>query len=166
VLHHERVVEAIMATRAVLPLRFGTQLEHEEQLTALLAARGGELTRSLERVRGKTELGVRVIPVPPPSGGGDDESTGRGYLLARVDAHRQRQDALRDVHAALGALAEASCIRQPGAAPAILVAAYLVDSERVTEFRRQAHRLVGRPPGTRMMVTGPWPPYSFATEQQ
>lgn len=166
VLHHERVVEAIMATGAVLPLRFGTQLEHEEQLADLLAARRDELRRSLERVRGRTELGVRVIPVRPPSGSQADETTGRDYLLARVRVHRRHQQAIEDVHAALGALSAASYIRQPGAAPAILVAAYLVDSERVAEFRRQADQLAGRPPGTRLIVTGPWPPYSFATEQR
>jgi hypothetical protein len=166
VLHHERVVEGIMATGAVLPLRFGTQLEHEEQLAALLAARHDELMRSLARVRGKTELGVRVIALRPPSRRQADEASGREYLLARVRAHRRHQQAIHDVHAALGALSEASCIREPGTAPAILVAAYLVDSERVAEFRRQADQLAGRPPGTRMIVTGPWPPYSFATAQQ
>jgi hypothetical protein len=165
VLHHERVVEAVMATGAVLPLRFGTQLEDEEQLIALLTARHDELMCSLERVRGKTELGVRVISVHPPAASEADESTGRDYLLARVRAHRCHEQAIQDVHAALKALSEASCIREPGTIPAILVAAYLVDSERVAEFRRQADRLAGRPAGTRMIVTGPWPPYSFATEQ-
>jgi Gas vesicle synthesis protein GvpL/GvpF len=164
VLHHERVVEAIMATGAVLPLRFGTQLEHEEELAALLAARRDELMRSLERVRGRTELGVRVIPLRPVTGTPAGPASGREYLLARVSAHRRHREAIDQVHAELGALAEASCTRPAGTAPAILVAAYLVDSARVAEFRRQADRLAGRPPGTRLMVTGPWPPYSFATE--
>jgi hypothetical protein len=107
-----------------------------------------------------------VVAVGPPADGPADATSGREYLLARVRAHRYHEQAVEDVHAALGALAEASCLRQPGTAPAILVAAYLVDSDRVAEFRRQAGQLAGRPPGTRMIVTGPWPPYSFATESQ
>ncbi|HWE10344.1 MAG TPA: GvpL/GvpF family gas vesicle protein [Solirubrobacteraceae bacterium] len=166
VLHHERVVEAIMATGVVLPLRFGTQLAGEDRLGDLLAARHDELTRSLERVRGRTELGVRVMTMRSFPGGEAGESTGRDYLLGRVRRHRRHEEAVRDVHAALGALSAASCIRPPGTAPAILVAAYLVDDGRVAEFRRQADQLAGRPPGTRLMVTGPWPPYSFATEQR
>lgn len=166
VLDHERVVETIMANGTVLPLRFGTQLEREEQLAALLAVRHDELLRSLERVRGKTELGVRMIPKPQVSAPRAVQPTGRGYLLARVRAHRRYQQAIREVHAALAALSGASCIRQPRKPPAVLVAAYLVDSERVAEFRRQADQVARRQPGMQLFVTGPWPPYSFATERQ
>jgi hypothetical protein len=166
VLHHERVVETIMANGTVLPLRFGTQLEREEQLAAQLAARHDELSRSLERVRGKAELGVRMIPKRPVSDRRAVETTGRGYLLARVRAHRRYQQAIREVHAALLALSRASCIRQSQKPPAVLVAAYLFDSERVAEFRRQADQLARRQPGMKVIVTGPWPPYSFAAERR
>jgi hypothetical protein len=164
VLAHERVVEAVMARGAVLPLRFGTELEREEELAAVLSSRREELLQSLERVRGKAELGVRMIPEHPDPGSRAAEPTGRGYLLARVREHHHDQQAIREVHGALVALSAASCIRDPPRPPAILVASYLVDSERIAEFRRQADQVARDQSGVRVMVTGPWPPYSFATE--
>jgi hypothetical protein len=166
VLAHERVVEAIMAGGTMLPLRFGTQLEREEELGAVLSERRDELLGSLERVRGKAELGLRMIPERPDPDSRAVEATGRGYLLARVRAHRRSQEAIREVHVPLAALAAASCIRQPPRPPAVLVAAYLVDSERVATFRRRADQLTQRQEAMQVMVTGPWPPYSFAAEEQ
>jgi hypothetical protein len=166
VLVHERVVEAIMARGVVLPLRFGTQLAAEEQLAEVLATRRDELLRSLERVRGKVELGVRMIPERTTPSRRPGEPNGRGYLLARVRAYDHGQQAIRDVHAPLAALSAASCIRQPSKPPAILAAAYLVDSEQVTGFERRARELARDHAGVQIMVTGPWPPYSFATPGQ
>jgi Gas vesicle synthesis protein GvpL/GvpF len=166
VLHHEHVVEAIMENGAVLPLRFGTQLEHEKQLADLLAARRDELLRSLQRVRGKAELGVRLIPQRPPPGTRAVPATGREYLLARVRTHRRYEQAVREVHDALVALSEDSRIRPPREPSTAFVAAYLIDAARTDEFRRRAHQLAERQPGMQVVVTGPWPPYNFATEQR
>jgi hypothetical protein len=166
VLAHERVVEAIMARGAVLPLRFGMQLEREEQLVATLATRHDELLRSIERVRGKAELGVRMIPKRPDLDRRADERSGRGYLLAQVRAHRRCQQVTREVHAELDAISEESCIRQPRRPPAILVSSYLVNLGRVAEFVLRADQLARRQAGMQILVTGPWPPYSFATEEQ
>jgi Gas vesicle synthesis protein GvpL/GvpF len=163
---HERVVEAIMARGAVLPLRFGTQLEREEQLADVLAARRDELLESIERVRGKVELGIRMIPEGRKATSPAAETGGRRYLLARVELNRRHQQAVREVHAVLAELSEASSMRQPPRPPAILVASYLVESERVAEFRRRAERLSERQQGVRVLVTGPWPPYSFAPGEQ
>src|SRR5204863_402501 len=57
---HERVVEALMAERAVLPVRFGAAFGDERALTAALEPRREELARDLERVRDRVELGVRI----------------------------------------------------------------------------------------------------------
>jgi hypothetical protein len=166
VLAHERVVEAIMAGGAMLPLRFGTQLEHEDALAAVLSERRDELLRSLERVRGKAELGLRMIPERPEPGSGAIEPTGRGYLLARVRAQRRYEDAIRDVYEPLAALSVANRIRRSPRPPAILVATYLVDARRVATFRLRADELAQRQAAMRVMVTGPWPPYTFASEEQ
>lgn len=166
VLEHERVVEAIMARGPVLPLRFGTQLEGEEQLAAVLAERGDELLRALERVRGHVELGLRVMPRPGSSPDIDTgERSGRAYLLARAAEHRRADEAARHLHAPLSELAAASLVREPPAPPAILVAAYLVDARLVDEFRARAEELAGRHEDLQTAVTGPWPPYNFVTEQ-
>jgi hypothetical protein len=162
VLTHERVVEAIMARGAVLPLRFGMQLVREEALAAVLAARRVEMLRGLDYVRGRVEMGLRVIPAHPPDPNSDRrERSGRDYLLARVCEHRQAQWAAREVHAPLDALATASVVRDRAAPPAVLVAAYLVDAGAVEDFRRHAQSIAARHEDMQIHLTGPWPPYSF-----
>lgn len=166
VLAHERVVEAIMARGPVLPLRFGTQLEREEQLGAALTERRDELVRALERVRGHVELGLRVIPERGSKRGVDrGEQTGRAYLRARATEHRRANEAARDLHAPLSELAAASLVRERPAPPAILVATYLVDDARVAEFRARADELAARHGHLQVLVTGPWPPYNFVEEE-
>ena len=39
-------------------------------------------------------------------------------------------------------------------------------SQRLGDFRRRAEQLARRQTELEIMVTGPWPPYSFATEAQ
>jgi hypothetical protein len=164
IVHHERVVEAIMAWGAVLPLRFGTELAREQELADVLRDRRDELLRSLDHVRGSQELGVRVIPHDRPPGRRPTTTTGRDYLLARVREHGRRERAISEVHAELAAVSRSTRVRQPRP-PAILVGTYLVDAERVGEFRRRADQLAQRQAGVQITVTGPWPPYSFATEE-
>ncbi len=167
VLAHERVVEAIMERGAVLPLRFGTRLEHEERLRATLAERRGELLGALGRVRGRAELGLRVVarraPAPEPA---HREQSGRDYLLARASLHRRADQAARELHRPLAELAAESVLRERVAAPAILVAAYLVDAAQIDNFRARANDLAARHDDLDVFVTGPWPPYNFVTEEQ
>ena len=58
---HERVVERIMADRAVLPMRFGSRLPDDDALRELLAARQQEFLGTLQRVRGRVEVSVRAM---------------------------------------------------------------------------------------------------------
>jgi hypothetical protein len=165
IVDHERVVEAIMASGAVLPLRFGTEFTNEEKLANALADRRDEFLRSLERVRGKAEIGIRVTPEHASCDHRTARSTGRDYLLARAREQRRRRAAVHAVHAELAALSRATFVRQPPRPPAVFVAAYLVDHERGADFRLQAIQLARRREGLQTSVTGPWPPYSFATQE-
>jgi len=160
---HERVVEAVMARGAVLPFRFDTELESERDLAARLAERHDELVRALNRVRGRVELGLRVIaerraPVLPDGA----ERSGRAYVLGLVDAHRRADRAAHELHEPLEALAVASTVRAPARPPAILAASYLVDAGRVAAFRSRVDELAAGCDDVDVVLTGPWPPYNFA----
>jgi hypothetical protein len=161
---HERVVEAVMARGPVLPMRFGTQLQSEEGLAAVLAERRDELLRALDCVRGRVELGLRVFPERRERPG-DGKQSGRAYLLARLDEHRRAEQAVGDLHAPLADLAADSRLRDRPAPPAILVASYLVDEEGITGFRARVDELAAGHGDLQLVVTGPWPPYSFATRE-
>lgn len=175
VLAHERVVEALMARGAALPLRFGTVLDREDQLAAAVEERQDELRGALERVRGHVELGVRVMrPDEPGSGARSrevglgravDGTSGRAYLLARAAEHRRADQAAGAIHRPLARLAAASSVRDQPRPPAVMVAAYLVDVGRIDDFRARAEELAARHDDLALVVTGPWPPYNFAAEE-
>jgi hypothetical protein len=175
---HETIVEALMADRTVLPVRFGTVLTDEAAIRTGLAAHYADFVASLDRVRGRVELGLRVLwdddtqpPQPSPAGGGGSgRGSGRSYLMARLEeerqvrAWRQRAEALaEELHTPLAQLATEST-RQVLITPRLLLtAAYLVEREQVVAFRREVEALSTAYPALRFLCTGPWPAYNFVT---
>jgi hypothetical protein len=135
---HERVVERLMDGGALLPMRFGSSVEDEDELRAVLRERHDRLTGALARIGDRVELGVRVLGTATEA-----PTTGRDYLQARLSVSR--------LDAALAELA-AESRRRPPRRGELLRAAYLVDPADVPRFRAAAGDAV---------CTGPWPPYSF-----
>lgn len=167
VLAHERVVESLMDRRPLLPLRFGTMLAGEDELAAAVTARHDELGQALDHVRGRVEMGLRVVspadPEPRPRAGSSGGHSGRSYLMARAAEHRRIGRLVREVHRPLAELAAAGSVRERPQPPAVLVAAYLVDRDRVADFRTRAATLAAGHDDLQFHVTGPWPPYNFTT---
>ena len=58
---HEAVVEELMESGPVLPMRFGSAVHEIRALLEVLHAHASELHRGLERVRGRVELDVRAV---------------------------------------------------------------------------------------------------------
>jgi hypothetical protein len=161
----ERVVRALMDRGAVLPMRFGTLLADEAALVEALTARREEFMAGLERVRGRVELGLRVVAdrLPAPRRNAD---SGRAYLLDRVEEHRRAEQAARDVHAPLARLACESRVRRRTAAPTLFAADYLVERDDAAAFRAEVERTAAVVPGVRAVCTGPWPPYGFVDAEE
>jgi hypothetical protein len=184
---HEAVVEALMADRTVLPVRFGTVLTDEAAVQATLAAHYADFVASLNRVRGRVELSLRVLWISDPSAPlrtgfrlpiadcrlpnhEPEIASGRAYLMARLEEERQRQawrqqaEALAaELHIPLDRLAVEST-RQVLVTPRLLLtAAYLVERGQVAAFRREVEVLSTAHPELRFLCTGPWPAYSFAS---
>jgi len=61
VMLHERVIEALMAERTALPARFGMVLKSQQAALDELAGRYDAYAANLGRVRGRVELGLRVL---------------------------------------------------------------------------------------------------------
>jgi hypothetical protein len=153
-LAHERVVEALMAQRAVLPLRFGTRFPDTGDLQVVLAERRRALVDALDRVRGRVELAVRAMR---PAAAVPAAASGREYLTAKLTGERSAAE----LHEPLAALAVAAR-RSPKPAPGeLLRAAYLVERPAVGRFRGAVERLQRGHPETPLLCTGPWPAYSF-----
>jgi hypothetical protein len=154
-LAHERVVEALMGQRTVLPLRFGTRFPEAGDLRAVLVERRRALLDALDRVRGRVELAVRAMR--PAAAAVPAAASGREYLSAKLTGERSAAE----LHEPLAALAVAAR-RSPKPAPGeLLRAAYLVEQPAVGRFRGAVERLQRGHPETALLCTGPWPAYSF-----
>jgi Gas vesicle synthesis protein GvpL/GvpF len=144
---HERVVEAVQAQRAVLPVRFGTREPDEAGVRAGLASRREPLLAALERVRGRVELAVRATaPARRPR-------DGREYLRRRRGA--------AELHESLASLAVAARRRPEHGPGELLRASYLVEEPQLASFRANVERLGREHPEAALLCTGPWPAYSF-----
>ena len=183
---HEDVLSAFAAVTTVVPLRFGTVYRDEDDVRRLLEERAESFEATLDRVRGRFELGVKVwidrarfqqalaVGDSHASGGG-----GRAYLQRRQselaaarDASARAAELARTAHERLRARAVEGVVNRPQPRELtgrdedmLLNAAYLVEGD-AAPFVDEVERLAAEAAalGVTFEVTGPWPPYNFADE--
>ncbi|MEA2126894.1 MAG: hypothetical protein QOI80_3676 [Solirubrobacteraceae bacterium] len=170
---HETVLEAAMERTTIVPLRLCTICLARERVADLLGAQAADLTAALERLRGRSEWGVKLFasrPVEADTPVADDD--GAAYLERKRRAVAQRERAGEDVdavHEAIAELAVAAVANPPQHRDAhgrdadmVLNGAYLVEDSRRAELGDLVGRLAGDGVGE-LELTGPWPPYNFAS---
>jgi hypothetical protein len=174
---HEAVVEHCLRARAVVPMNLFTIFASDFRALAEIGRKRQQLDRSMRRVAGRREWGVRIRAVP---GSGAvrparKATTGASYLAAK----KQARDATRElavrgqsrVNRAFATLAALAVDAERHPPPAggeqktrlLLDAAFLVATRGMPRFRAVTRRLardLGRE-GYGVEVTGPWPPYNF-----
>ncbi|UJA19459.1 GvpL/GvpF family gas vesicle protein [Thermoleophilia bacterium SCSIO 60948] len=163
---HQDVVERLAERGDVLPLRIATTLDDGDSARALLSGRRAEFSRSLDRIRGAVEFGVRAIGEEPAEVPVDDRAASSGgpgtaYMLDRLARRRGRDALRREVLEPLRPYARDATVRPDRAAGTALSVAYLVDRDAASDFQLRVAELDDRLAATRLLCTGPWPPYSF-----
>lgn len=187
VVAYARVVEALHAGRAVLPMRFGCVLDRKADVARLLCERGHIYVEVLRELEGCVEMGIRMLACKAERGTGripvseqrdfiaeaPAQHAGADYLAERKRAYA---DADRHVHdmttlaericAALHGL-YVRCTAENGPAAARSASStplfsidFLVRRESLDGFRQIFHR-ISRVESARLLLTGPWPPYNF-----
>jgi hypothetical protein len=191
---HEAVVESCMGVPAILPMKLLTIFTNDERARDRIRTDSARIDALIRRIAHHQEWGVRVMldagdaaasgrPGLRLSRGARRRASavmdGRTYLerkKARHDAAREQgrhaRDAVSGLYDRLAAQSELA-VRRPltvlpnQTAPLLLDAAFLVPLARAARFRslvaRQARPLASR--GYRVMLTGPWPPYSFVESE-
>jgi hypothetical protein len=166
--HHALVAEIFACEEAILPARFPTLVDDQDTLCERLRSRQDTLTAQLERVRGCCELAVTMLwtsaDVAQPAVEAD--SPGRRYMAQRQlafagsDRRRARARELADqLDRSVGAdLISARHTVCPSASVG-LSSALLVKRSRAEPVQM---RLVHTRDDVRILVNGPWPPYTFA----
>lgn len=160
---HERAVGELMESFALLPVRYGTRLA-PAQAEAFVRERREELLTALDRVRGAVEVAVSVrSPQPVSAAAARADAAGPGTAYLRWRLERSRATArMQDQLGPLAELARESAWPSPREGRETLSAAFLVARERLRAFAERARGLDETCPELELLVTGPWPPYSFS----
>jgi hypothetical protein len=164
VVRHAQVVEELMArSGAVLPAQFGRPFGGDDELTAAVTEKAAEFSRGLDRVRGCVEFGLRAVSQASRPVGHD--SSGAGYMQARLEEERRRERIVAMAHDPLARLSRATA--QAGApGGGVFECAYLVPAANVEAFRDAVRRVEAACPELTLVCTGPWPPYSFGSSRE
>jgi hypothetical protein len=195
-LRHERVVEHFARRAAVAPLRFGTIYLRGESVERMLGERGAQLRSVLRRLEGREEWGLnlfvararlreevaRVSARLRELGERADASPpGQAYLLrkqieslrdeeARSETRRVAAEVEERLRTVSDGASRLRVLKDEAAREGELAArfAFLVERRRFQEFRAAAERLAEEytPLGFRFELSGPWPAYNFAAEDE
>ena len=181
---HERVVEEVMKTHTVLPVRFATIAENVEKVRLILEREYRKFIDLLKTMHGKKELGLKILfqeqvvykeilennddikalkeciaPLPPEKSYYQRMEIGR-MVEAALQKERDfyKDDALRR----LSPLCEQIRINTAYGEMMIMNAAFLVAQEREEEFDREVQGLADRyNDKVRFKYVGTLPPFNF-----
>lgn len=183
---HSDVLEAVLETATVLPMRFGVVMEDDTAVREqLIDEHRDELRAQLDRLSGRVELTLRATYEEAPllreilaeepqirdmhaasqraGGGGYLQRVRLGEMIALAVEARRRRDA-EQIMSLLAPLAEDYQLSEPRHERMALSASFLIPRDGIATFdaavddvgRRQQHRM-------RLRYTGPLPPHSFVT---
>ncbi|MEU1042004.1 GvpL/GvpF family gas vesicle protein [Streptomyces sp. NPDC005551] len=175
---HQSVIDALTAVTTPLPLRLATVFRDDSGVRTMIEAREDALRRTLDRLDGRVEWGVKVYAEAESAEAAQAAKpvTGRDYLRQRR-MRSKSQDAMwekaesfsRRLHDSLSAHAEDARLHAPQNAAIsresgrnVLNAAYLVSRAESEAFVELVDRTKDDEPGLRVELTGPWAAYSFA----
>lgn len=181
------VIETIYDTFTVIPFRYGNVINSDGEICRFLYKRKKLYAKLLAELAGTVEMGIRILlhpsyPGPDAAGEGNGllnnqsaasvPRSGRDYLLHRreyYDTLTDHQELIEHCRKPFDGLYRKFHTGTPvtgGCRPpfsAVLLSLYfLIPSFNVTEFLDRFRDFSGRENG-KMMVSGPWPPYNFAT---
>ena len=169
-LAYERVVEAIHARQAVIPLRYGCAMDSESAVIRLLEDHRPEYETLLARLRGMAEMGIRVLcparaavlpRLPSSPGVAYLTSLRNRYNSATALAPEEVQLADRIAGLFSGCSTERRKEVSSSSQGRLISLYFLMPKTCVEEFRQRAQRLCP-PAGAKVLWSGPWPPYNFA----
>jgi hypothetical protein len=171
---HDAVARAAAERGPVLPLRFGTVVPDEAAAQRLLDSRREAAARRLDAIGAAREWGLKVLRTDDgqPAAAEPDRSSGAAYLAQRGAALRAGEDASRrarhvaeTVDAAVERWVSDAVRRRGGGQGLLLDVAYLVPRDHETSFVGEIDQVATNlaEAGVRLELSGPWPPYSFAT---
>jgi len=169
---HQRVVSTIAAATDVVPARFGTVFLSDAGLHDDIQSRKGALAKTLERIAGTEEWGVKVFAGDRPRVAAVTAKSGKEYLQGKAKLLQPRMARVLDAEVQSlarelrrGSLDSAMTGKVSGGQRGLeWQASFLVRRNRRKQFHNVLKRFASRwRDSRRIECTGPWPPYSFVS---
>lgn len=167
-----KVVEVLHRRMTVIPMRYGCFRAGIPELQDLLQEKASEYETLLKELNGQVEMGIRIL-LPGRAEKPLEERqpvTGRDYLavrrahfgLSEEMSRRHKQFLDRYNHAFSGLYSTFRTESGERGGHDVVSLYYLIPESAVCLFR-EAFAQVAVAEGAKALVSGPWPPYSFAT---
>jgi hypothetical protein len=171
-LAHAAVVRSILDRTTPLPFRFGT-LMTEQQLVNYLFARKPALETKLAEVRGCVEMSVKIIRESAAHESERDENINQGAgtnflaqkrreILGGEQSAAQATTISTWLHDQISSLIRAEQVTLRPTEKLVLAVAHLVERAKVKKYRENMAEACQSRPDLHFLLSGPWPPYSFA----
>lgn len=171
--HHAVVDAAVSETVTPVPLRFGQWAATEDALASSIAPKADSWRRDLEAFAGALEFGVRVLDPardrPARTVHRAAMSSGRAYLEALARDQREERDFVRQaeevaarMRVRLGGLSIADTVAPLATTHGVASIAHLVRRASFAEYHERMAAVQAEQRPLRFVLSGPWPPYSFA----
>jgi predicted transcriptional regulator len=157
----------------VLPFRFGTTFDNDEALRQAVRANRRAFGQSVERLRGKAEMHIKLIvrdgslrqaleSVALPDTVGGEYLT---KLREKASKDRERQTKARalsvQVHKMFNPLEEEISCKKVDADGMLLDIAHLIDSKSIEKYQNRYSSAAKQLKNCEIAISGPWPPYHF-----
>ena len=174
-LAHNAVVRSVFKQTTPLPCRYG-MIVTDKQLRNYISTHKQALKNGLAHVRGGAEMNLRIsgprISISPAPGPEYRKPVGPGtrFLLNKRTEFRgeewqaaQKAELTAWLGERLGGLIRDEKINLVPHERALLARVdHLVDRTHIEPYREKMGAAIQERPDIRFMVSGPWPPYSFA----
>lgn len=152
-LEFHAVLQAALQLGTVIPFRFPTLLQTEDELRQYLGSHAAARLAELQRLRGRVQMEVRIRPDTPLP----QSPSGADYMRAKAEQRRAL-----DVHAVAVSDAVRELVHEWRMRNDIhgLRCFALIGWEQVAAFEQRV-RSLSPVVGAAIIVSGPWPPTEF-----
>jgi hypothetical protein len=171
--HNDVVEGAVTEGVTPVPLRFGQWFVDESALTAAVTDKAVAYRRALSEFAGCLEFGLRLIDPAEPGGAREvravEAVSGYEYMQSLRESSRlagRKRSHAEQVHDRVRSqvqdIVRAERAEEPRTLHAVVTVSHLVARADFDEYRERVRALRAVFPELRLLLSGPWPPYSFA----
>jgi hypothetical protein len=169
---HARVVADCFEHSTVLPFRFGTVFNDDENLRRSIRSNQRQFLGNIDKLRGKTEMHLKIIVDDCCGHAVEKHLAAEGldqeyFTSLRQNAGRQRERQTRaravsfQMHRLFLPLDEEVSCRLTEGGKMVLNIAHLIDRKYVERYVNKFSSTCAAMKECQMQLSGPWPPYHF-----